>query len=401
MRLYLIALGLEGFLTFCLKETIDSELLMIVYMIINSLLLIGWFLIKSKDKTIFMILLYGFLLRLLALAYDRNVALLPFNNVDANAFHKFSVQTANALPDIMLEIYTGFYSKVLGSIYYIFGPYRVWGQFLNISLIMLASTKIIDIGNLLMMKLKNIKIMVFLWLFMPIPFLNGSALIRESSIYYFIVLSIYFFIKWFEKYNIFYCILSVLFVYIASLYHGGVLVIALPYIYTFIFYNKEKKRLNINVLNIICLILIILICFNYISKNSEEIFNKVNMDTGGGSVYLTGIKIENTFQFILFGPIKAIYLLFSPMPWLIRGGLDIVTFVLDSSIWIIGSFYIIKNYKIIDIRVKVLFIIVLIGGVVFGMGTLNTGTAIRHRNKFLSFIIISILHTKDQKILYK
>ena len=36
MRLYLITFGFEGLLSFCLKGKVDSEILMIVYMLINS-----------------------------------------------------------------------------------------------------------------------------------------------------------------------------------------------------------------------------------------------------------------------------------------------------------------------------------------------------------------------------
>ena len=89
-------------------------------MLVNSFILIGWFRIKSKEKTMFIILTLGFLIRMAALFYDRNIAWLPFNTADAQKFQRFAVETANALPDVMISHYTGVYSQVLGVIYYVF-----------------------------------------------------------------------------------------------------------------------------------------------------------------------------------------------------------------------------------------------------------------------------------------
>ena len=85
--------------------------------------------------------------------------------------------------------------------------------------------------------------MVALWLFMPIPFLMGYALIREGSMYYLIMLGVYYFLKWFEKYNPIYILLTIVPIYIASLYHEGALYILPPMIYAFIFYDRKKERI--------------------------------------------------------------------------------------------------------------------------------------------------------------
>ena len=196
MRYYLILLLAEGFISLTMQNFIDREVLVLIYMALNVLFFVFHFYRKSNDKVMFMILVGGLMLRMAALYYDRTVAWLPFNTTDAQRFHELAVETANALPDTLLEHFTGFYSQVLGVIYYIFGPYQFWGHFLNISFIMLAATKLMDIADLIGLTLKNKKIIISLWLYMPIPFLMGYALLREASIYYFVVLSIYHFLKW-------------------------------------------------------------------------------------------------------------------------------------------------------------------------------------------------------------
>lgn len=400
MRVFLLAFLCEAFISFILKGSVTEEtreLLILIYMLVNSFILIGWFRIKSKDKTMFIILTLGFLIRMAALFYDRNIAWLPFNTADAQKFQRFAVETANALPDVMISHYTGVYSQVLGVIYYVFGTPQYWGHYLNIVFVMLAGTKLIDIADLLKISLKNQNRLIALWLFMPIPFLMGYALLREATIYYFITLSIYFFLKWFDNLNGFNLLLSILSVLIAASYHEGVAVILLPYIYTYMFLNRKTKKIEFSVMNIITLLIMIVVAYVIIDKNGDEIYGRVTADTGGGSAYLTSVEVRKPIELILFGPIKQIYLLFSPMPWLIRGVMDIATLLFDSSLYMYMAYLALKNFKHIETNIKTILLSFIIGTFIFGLGSLNTGTAIRHKNKFQSMMIIVMVYVIDKK----
>lgn len=398
MRIFLPFLLLEAFINVVFNEQINRETFAVVYILINSLALIGWFVKKSKNKTIFMILTFGLLIRLAALWYDQSVALLPFNTGDSYKFHELAVETAEALPDVLLEHFTGFYSQVLGVVYYFFGPYRFFGQYLNVAFVVLAATKLIDIAELLKIKDKNTILMIFLWLFMPIPFLMGYALIREGSMYYLIVLGVYHFLKWFEKYNPIYIVLTILPIYIASLYHEGALYILPAMIYAFLFYDKKKEKINFNFINIMFLIVAVIGAIIIVTQNADSFIDKTNAETGGGSTYLAALEINNPIEFIMYAPIKGFYLLYSPMPWLIRGGLDILTFVFDTCLWGYATYNILRNFRKIDTKYKMLFLAIFVAGMVYGMGTHNTGTAMRHRNKFMSLMLISYIGVKDKYI---
>ena len=398
MRIFLPLLLLEAFINVVFNEQINRETFAVVYILINSLALIGCFVKKSKNKAIFMILTFGLLIRLAALWYDQSVALLPFNTGDSYKFHELAVETAEALPDVLLEHFTGFYSQVLGVVYYFFGPYRFFGQYLNVAFVVLAATKLIDIAELLKIKDKNTILMIFLWLFMPIPFLMGYALIREGSMYYLIVLGVYHFLKWFEKYNPIYIVLTILPIYIASLYHEGALYILPAMIYAFLFYDKKKEKINFNFTNIMFLIVAVIGAIIIVTQNADSFIDKTNAETGGGSTYLAALEINNPIEFIMYAPIKGFYLLYSPMPWLIRGGLDILTFVFDTCLWGYATYNILRNFRKIDTKYKMLFLAIFVAGMVYGMGTHNTGTAMRHRNKFMSLMLISYIGLKDKYI---
>lgn len=396
MRIFLPLLLLEAFINVVFNEQINRETFAVVYILINSLALIGWFVKKSKNKTIFMILTFGLLIRLAALWYDQSVALLPFNTADAYKFHELAVETAEALPDVLLEHFTGFYSQVLGVVYYFFGPYRFFGQYLNVVFVVLAATKLIDIAELLKLKDKNTILMISLWLFMPIPFLMGYALIREGSMYYLIILGVYHFLKWFEKYNPIYIVLTILPIYIASLYHEGALYILPAMLYAFLFYDKKREKINFNFINIMFLIVAVIGAIIIVTQNADSFLDKTNAETGGGSTYLAALEINSPLQFIMYAPIKGFYLLYSPMPWLIRGGLDIPTFVFDTCLWGYATYTILRNFRKIDTKYKMLFLTVFVAGMVYGMGTHNTGTAMRHRNKFMSLMLVSYIGVKDK-----
>ncbi|WP_343288417.1 hypothetical protein [Turicibacter bilis] len=397
MRYYLILLLSEGFISLTTQDILDRELLALVYIVLNVLFFILYFYRKSEDKTLFMILVGGLMLRMAALYYDRTVAWLPFNTTDAQRFHELSVETANALPDVLLEHFTGFYSQVLGVIYYIFGPYQFWGHFLNISFVMLAATKLLDIADLMKLTLTNKKIMSFIWMFAPIPFLMSYALLREGSMYYFVVLSIYYFLKWTKDYRLFNIIMAVLSVYIGSKYHEGLIAVAVPYLYAFIFYDRQKNKIKMNGLNITCITTAFIVFLAFIgSEAGQEYIQKTNAETGGGSAYLTNLKVETPIEFLFAGPIKAVFLVYSPMPWLVRNPMDIITLLLDSSLWIYTTYLFVKNYKTIDSRYKLLMLCIILGGFVYGMGTLNTGTAIRHRNKLMSFTLVLMMAIKNK-----
>ena len=400
MRYYLVLLLFEGLVSFVLKDLFNREILALSYLILNVFFFILYFYKKSNDKTLFMILVSGLMIRMAGLYYDRTITWLPFNTTDAQMFHRHAVETANALPDTLLEHYTGFYSQVLGVIYYIFGPYQFFGHFLNISFVMLAATKLMDVADLMRLTPAYKKMMISIWMFAPIPFLMSYALLREGSIYYFVVLSIYHFLRWTKHFKWFDIIIAILSVGIGAKYHEGILVIGVVYLYTFLFYDRQNHKIKMNWVNVVCLITTFILFLAFIgSEAGQEYINKTNAETGGGSAYLTSLKVETPIDFLLTGPIKAFYLVYSPMPWLIRGGMDIITFLFDSSLWIYTTYLFIKDHKKIPSRYKLLMLCGLLGSFVYGMGTLNTGTAIRHRNKFISFVLILMIAIKNQRSL--
>ena len=87
MWVFLSLLLLEAFINVVFEGQINREIFALIYVLIHSRAIMGWFYIKSKNKTIFMILMFGLLVRLAALWYDQSISYLPFNTGDSYKFH--------------------------------------------------------------------------------------------------------------------------------------------------------------------------------------------------------------------------------------------------------------------------------------------------------------------------
>ena len=192
-------------------------------------------------------------------------------------------------------------------------------------------------------------------------------------------------------------VIAILAIVIGAKYHDGLIAVAVPYLYAFIFYSRQNKKIKINFLNIACIVTALVLFLSFIgSEEGQEYIEKTNAETGGGSSYLTSLKVETPVDFLLAGPVKAVYLIYSPMPWLIRGGMDLLTFFLDSSLWIYTTYLLFKNYRNVESRYRILALCILLGGFVYGMGTLNTGTAIRHRNKLMPLALVLMMAIRNK-----
>lgn len=112
---------------------------------------------------------------------------------------------------------------------------------------------------------------------------------------------------------------------------------------------------------------------------------------GGRAVYLAGITPQTIAEFIAFSWIGAAYFLYAPFPWMIKTipdlivgteGLINIAFTV-SAIWGVQSF----NTKNVPVTVGLLTGLS-VAVVLYGAGTVNYGTGMRHRQMFLWVIFL-------------
>lgn len=270
---------------------------------------------------------------------------------------------------------------------------------MGISILFLAREilEMLDIEN------KVAFISMFVLSCMPNFVIFSGILLREAWVEFYVMLSVYFFIKWFingNMYNIPLCLGSVL---LASYMHSGTLVVIMGYILAFTSYNPETCHVQFS-RNSIAFLVIAFGMIMMLGGNSEmftEKFNNVdsskdllsqmNHETEGKSAYLTWIKADSMWMGFLFSPLKMFYFLFSPLPTNWRGMGDIIAFAIDSSIYMFLCWNIVRNYKFSNNfgnMKKFMLTGVTLSVFVFAYGTFTAGTALRHRAKLLPMLVM-------------
>ena len=384
---------------------------MIFGILIIIALILGFSYMK-RDKFVNWIII-GTLLRLSFIAVYFLGVQLPESGGDAkNFFHEgraifdylfFSgdkIQTINP------------YSSVIGLSMVYSGDNIAFALFMNtLCYIIIAYTlyeiiMILGNGN----KSSAIKGVVILSLF-PIDILYSSVLLREQTIIMFMVLSFLFLLKYIKNGIFFEFLISVLFHVFAVLFHSGILFLLAVHLYVLIFYKKRVKVVKFKVVKTMALGVFGIIMFNLLGKLPKfafmkDIFNieylnhvvvgRFLSSTGTGrTAYLMNLMPSNLVEFALYMPIRIIYFLFAPFPWMIGGAGDIFVFV-DGLCYIVLVILAWKRLKNIDIKIKKAVLLYFFAFVVvFSIGTTNYGTAMRHRHKILWLITaVAILPKK-------
>jgi hypothetical protein len=371
--------------------------------------------VKNKFKLIF---LGSFLTRVALLFWDvygRNIFMLPHSGTDSEVYYSQALFFSRNLSAILSD--TGFvYPKIIGFIFYFIGPQRILGQYINVLLGLSIVFIIYRILNILEIRPKISNTIILLAAFFPISIILSSIFLREMFITFFVASSLYYFIKWYKSARYTEMLLSIFFIGIASMFHAGVIGIIFGYFLAFLFYNKKKKTFRVTIRTLISLMLIVpvvlsgFILFDDIILGKftgvdeiSDIYKAANYRRGG-SAYLTNIKIDNMNKLIFYTPIKTIYLLISPLPMDWRDSIDIFSFFMDSTLYLTVIIYFLMNIKKFGDQKTLIIILTLViisVALIFGVGVGNAGTAIRHRQKFISLFLILLGVMMNAKEIYK
>src|SRR5699024_559764 len=251
----------------------------------------------------------------------------------------------------------------------------------------------------------NINRAIIIMSLLPNALIFSSILLRESFITFFVTLSSYYFIKWCKHGRVKNKFFSIIYIAIANIFHSVIIGILIGYILTYIFYNRKEKRFKISSRSFVLLIVFILLSLVIMNNKSiflgkftnvediDDIINTAN-SRRGGSQYLKSLEANTWWRMILYYPIYMVYFLSSPLPWDWRGFNDLITFFIDSVIYLYFLYIILKDFKRVSDGKYIIMSLILslfITTFVFGIGIANAGTAMRQRQKVLPIFIILTL----------
>ena len=393
----------------------DIAALLVGIISIISLIVLSIILIKNKVKenNIKKILLLMLFIQIVIACIDNYVKAFPLIDIDSRAFEGlawFSYENN-------VNIGRGAYN------YYILNPlYRLLKvrsatiiEVLNIFFNILTNLNIYSILIKLKIKKKLLILLIFISALSPISLIYRTGVLRESIIIMFISYSLKYFINFMisKKGNI-EVLKAFIIIGLGSVFHSGVIFITTGYLIALLSGKKNQKIFQYLILGlgVIGFILFKDTLLEKVGGGDIDTIIAANNYTSlkmAGSGYLQNITTTNLGQIIVYLPLFMFYFLYSPTPDMFRGVLDIVSFILNSSIYLYFTFYGFYLYRKIKNRltltekkiIKYLFISAIFTVVVFSVGTRNAGTAIRHRDKIIPLLIVIFAIIKNRYTLLR
>lgn len=346
------------------------------------------------------IILISFIIRVITMLidlYGKSYIRILHSGGDTEGFYRSGLLYGSGQYSIIEdELYGGYYSKVLGSIFRFIGDQRIFAQYLNVVLAMLTILLLIEILINLEINLKIQNWIIWIIAIFPTNIILSSILLRESIVLFFITLGLYFYSRSVYRESIFDILLSLLFIMISSIFHSGSIMILVGIIAYNILHNKNTDK-SIQKFLSICFVVFIIVIFSDVIFLKFGSDGKLNLSDGpysreAGSRYLKSIYISSVSDIFKYGWIKSIYFVASPTPLYWRGIGDLVSFFLDSIFYIYAMYKVISSRKKVTMKLVPFYNSLLLGLLftifVFGIGTSTAGTAMRHRNKIFTLLLV-------------
>jgi len=395
---------------FLMQHYITDTTYLTFSFIIFTVIVLFFVLFINYTKFVF-ILFSGFILRVMILLIDlrEGETIIPHSGDDSENFYKTGIEISMNTSLLNTEVYGGLYSKFLGILFHLYGDDRLFVQFLNIIITMTAILIVIQIFRMLDIPGHIQMILVLLLSFYPHSLIFSSILVRESMISITVVLSLYFFVRWFKNRSTINAVLCILAILSGASFHTAVIGILFGYLFGFIFYNHSVRTLKFSVESVVpftvfAVITTYIIVFpdvvsglpiankvDQVLDNNDNVYEAVT-SARGDTAYLASMEVNNLFQLLLFSPIKVIYFITSPMPWNISKFNELISFLLDGVFYLTALILFIKNFYLVKSRpiLAILLISIFAGWFIFGLGISNAGTALRHRFKFFYIVIVAL-----------
>lgn len=412
-------LVIEGLICYFFKSYISENNIVFCSLIItvNILVVFCDLMLYSKVKKENKIIILGFVYRIILLVWDlffRHIYALPGSGADSEMY-------AYAAKNGYMYGYYGrgeMYSKYIAIWYRLFGVQRPIAQYTNVLLAITTIVVVLKTMYYLKIDEKSRKNVMLLMCFLPNFAILNSILLRETIITMLLGVSVYYYIKWLFKNNVFFLVGSVVTCCLAATFHSGAIAVLLGEAVVYILYDKNTKDIRLNsrsILSIGAVTLVFLVMltqfgnvlfgkFGRISSATDVMYQSELANTGG-SAYDAGFAINNNIlNLIINTPIRMFYFLAAPMPWSWRGISDIIAFIFSSLVFLYIYFISIKGLKNGNknrVMIIILLIFALCSALIFAWGVSNAGTAVRHRDKFVAVYMILYAVARSKNTILK
>ena len=385
-------------------------ILSIIVLIALSAILINSKIIENSVKKILFLMLF---LQIIIALIDNYITAFPLMEFDARAFESLAWFSYENGVNVGRGAYSNYILNPLYKLIRVRSATTI--EVLNIFFNLLTNLNIYSILKNLKIKKKILILLIFVSALSPISLIYRTGVLRESIIIMFISYSVNYFINFMisKKGNI-EVIKAFVMIGLGSIFHSGAIFISIGYLIALLSGKKNQRIFQYLILGlgVIGFILFKDTLLEKVGGGDIDAIIAANNYTSlkmAGSGYLQNITTTSLGQIIAYLPLFMFYFLYSPTPDMFRGVLDIVSFILNSSIYLYFTFYGLYLYGKIKDRltltekkiIKYLFISVVFTIAVFSIGTRNAGTAIRHRDKIVPLLLVIFAIIKNRAILLR
>lgn len=403
-----IMVGEISFLFMTLSFTILMGLLVILLLVIIVIRFIS-LIAFHQNKKIILILLVALILRLGLALFHVYIAPLPDSQADAIGFERagwnFAQMLQEGLPiESPTSVSGGLYSAFIGFIYYIFGRSSFLMQIINVFVGVLIVFNIYRIGAFLWGERFGQRA-AWISTFFPTLALYAAITFRETFILYFLTLSLYYLLKWHDKGEVKFFIFSSLLILFSGILHSAFTLVLLIHGYLVlkrwfkecIFHGHAKCCIRVTASGLLILVIAGGVLMSEVGlkqkfRNISTLDDIRNLQASAArdrAAYLENISLARPIDIIWQLPIRVIYFLFAPFPWMYSSSADLIGFA-DVAFYLVLIIWAWKRrsnwlYGKKALPLLLMFLVLL---AIFAMGTSNYGTAIRHRIKIVPMLII-------------
>ena len=385
-------------------------ILSIIVLIALSAILINSKIIENSVKKILFLMLF---LQIIIALIDNYITAFPLMEFDARAFEGLAWFSYENGVNIGRGAYSNYILNPLYKLIRVRSAITI--EVLNILFNLLTNLNIYSILKNLKIKKQLLVLLIFIVALSPISLIYRTGILRESIIIMFISYSLKSFITFMlSKKNNIEALKSFIYIGLGAIFHSGVIFITTGYLIALLSGKKNQKIFQylILILGAIGFILFKDTLLEKVGGGDIDTIIAANNYTSlkmAGSGYLQSLTTTSLGQIVAYLPLFMFYFMYSPTPDMFRGALDIISFSLNSSIYLYFTFYGFYLYRKVKTKltltekkiVKYLFISIIFTVAVFSVGTRNAGTAMRHRDKIVPLLIVIFAIIKNRAILLR
>lgn len=362
------------------------------------------YLSTKKSQILFIIIM---LIKFLLMIYQAKYKNLPMGGNDWIGYNGHAINLLENSQNIIDLLFSGdvnFFSRIISIVYYVFGSNIEYVNCLVLLTSIIQIKYIYKISKMFIQDENTINNVILISIVLPINFIFSITVLRETPIQLFFIISLYHMLEYLRNTKLKNFILAILNSIIATIFHSGMIVIVVLYMGLFIAYKKSTKEIKLNLISLAIMVAILAVLFSSGLLNPLlDKFNGIQSVTdilekgqyvAGNTAYVTKTP-KNLVDLVIQTPYRFFMFSISPLPWQVKDVGTIIALVIDAIPQYFIMYFMI-NYilkikyednqsKSIKIAMICIFIFVYI---MFGWGTANFGTAMRHRSKISPMMII-------------